>query len=254
MTEVRQNRVPYPPRGIVIALQFYEGDFHAAMRLARLLADIEPRRRDDAVLAFCPRFDLEPSREQYETFLYCGHKFGVMNVAIKRQGTGHPTAANEMWGGIMDVMSEGWRAGQLHYPSVFFAEPDGCPLKRDWLDLLIAEHEQALCAGKRVTGALMRHAVPHVNGSMVLHCSAWLDRPSLHVTPPEQAFDMFHAAALMAEVQPTTLLANPYGATGWSDGALAAIAHDTAYLLNTKDDSAIAWAERTLVPRAPRAK
>jgi hypothetical protein len=243
----RDNMVPFPPAGLVICLQYWDGDQPQAMRLARLMADIEPRRRDDVVLAFCPRFDVAPSREQAETFLYCGKKFGVMNATIRRQATGHPTGSNEMWGGIMDVMSEGWRGGRLRYASVFFAEADGCPLKRDWLDLLLAEHGRALVAGKRVTGALMRNCVPHVNGSLVIHLSTWLDRPSLHQTPAEQAWDLFHAAALMQECQPTTLLSNPYGATDWTPGALAAVSHDVAYLLNTKDDSALAWAERTLV-------
>jgi hypothetical protein len=245
------NLVPYPPSGLVIALQYWAGDMHQAFRLARLMADIEPKRRDDVVLAFCPRFDVPPSHAQYETFLYCGQKFGVMNVDIRRQATGHPAGANEMWGGIMDVLAESWRAGRAHYRSVFFAEADGCPLKRDWLELLLLEHERALIAGKRVSGAFMRNCVPHINGSMVINLSTWFDRPSLHQTPAEQAWDLFHAAALMQEAQPTTLLCNPYGATGWTLGALTAMAHDVAYLLNTKDDSAIAWAERTLTGRAP---
>ncbi len=250
MTEVR-NLVPYPPSGLIIALQYWAGDQHQAFRLARLMADIEPRRRDDVVLAFCPRFDVVPSHDQYQTFLYCGQKFGVMNVGIRRQGTGHPTGSNEMWGGIMDVLGDSWRAGRSRYASVFFAEADGCPVKRDWLALLLAEHERALINGKRVTGAMMRNCVPHINGSCIIELSTWFDRPSLHQTPSEQAWDLFHAAALMQEAQPTSLLYNPYGAREWSDPALEAVAHDTAYLLNTKDDTALSWAERTLTGPAP---
>lgn len=250
MTE-RRNLVPFPPSGLVIALGYWAGDVDQALRLARLIGAIEPRRRDDVVFAFCPRFDVGWDAGQQAAFMEVGRKLGVCRVTQRPPHvTGHPDAPYAMFASTLGQFAEAWRSGQTSARSVFFIEADGCPLKRDWLDLLLAEHERALCAGKRVTGALMRHAVPHCNGSLVIHLSTWFDRPSLHATPAGQAWDMFHAAALMQEAHPTTLLYNPYGATSWSDSALVAMAHDTAYLLNTKDDSAVRWAERTLVARA----
>jgi hypothetical protein len=246
---MRENLVSLPPSGFAIAIQFWGGDFHQAMRLARLLADIQPERTP-TVLAFCPRFDVAPSREEWDTFLYCGRKFGVTRVENKRDGVDHPNGCNQLFAGVMDALSEGWRAGRTSYDSVFFVEADGVPLRRDWLALLQAEHARTIRGGKRITGDLVEGVgVRHVNGSMVCNLGLWFDRPSLHQTPSDQAHDLFHAATLTAECRPTRLIANHYGSQGWSPEALAGVAKYTAWACNVKDDTAIAWAERTLVDR-----
>ena len=119
--------------------------------------------------------------------------------------------------------------------------------RRDWINLLKVRHQQDILSGRRVTGPWMDQPVPHFNGSLMMHLSTWIDLPSLHSTPPAQAWDMFHAAALMSQGAPTHLVKNIYGSTQWTPGALAAVAHETAWLANTKDGSAIAWAEQTLL-------
>lgn len=249
----RQNFVPFPPSGLVIALQYWQGDEAAAMRLARLLADIEPRRRhDDVMLAFCRRFDTPLTPLAHETILYCGLKFGVCQVKSEREGVGHPDGSFGLWAGTLDKLADGWISGYINAHSVFMVEADGCPVARDWIDRLKREHELTIAMGKRITGAVMEHAVPHVNGGLMMHLSAWLDRPSLHRTPPRQAFDMFHAAVMMAEARATGLILNPYGSKGWTPGVLDEIGHNVCWLNNVKDDSVVSWAERTLVaPRAP---
>ncbi len=42
---------------ILIALQFWKGDRDMAMKLARLMADLEPKHSDDADVLFISRFD-----------------------------------------------------------------------------------------------------------------------------------------------------------------------------------------------------
>lgn len=249
----RANLVPFPPQATVIALQWWNdgtgGDEAAAMRLARLLSDLEPRRRSDVYLAFCRRFDTPISKLASDTFLYCGRKFGVMWVQSKREALGHPDGSFGLWAGVMDELAGAWRHGRLDAHSVFTIEADGCPLRRDWIDRLLLEHRRTIEAGKRVTGCHMDRGFPHVNGSLIAHLSLWFDRPSLHHTPPSQAWDLFHAAVLNSEARPTTWIRNVYGDSEWSDASLDNLSRETAWLSSTKDTSAIEWAERTLVPK-----
>lgn len=254
---IPSNFVRFPPAGMVLALQYFAGDEEAAMRLARLLADIEPGPgpRDDVVLAFCRREDIDPpSRLAEQTFWYCSEKFRVMKIRSRRPGAGHPHGCNELMAGVMDQLSTSWRSGNLRVPSVFLMEGDGCPLSRDWIDRLLAEHQDALVHGKRVSGAYTEGTVPtripHINGSLIAHLSMWFDRPSLNQTPADEAWDLFHAQALLTEAQPTTLIQNLYGARDWSESALAALGRESAWLASTKDGSAMVWAERTLVAGA----
>lgn len=248
---VSENLVALPPSGIILALQFWPGDEARALRLAQLIADIEPRRRDDVTFAFCRRFDMpEESAEAWKTRLHVGHKFGTIAIRSEREGVGHPDGCNELWAGTMDKLAALWRAGHLPRHSVFTLEADGVPLRADWIDRLISAHERTLSLGKRVTGAYM-DSYPHINGSLIAHLSLWFDRPSLHVTPTGQAWDLFHAAVLRSEAEPTTWMWNIYGACAWSPHSLETMSKGAAWLSSQKDDSALAWAERTLVPRAP---
>lgn len=244
------NYVAAPPSGLVIALQYWPGDEVRAMRLARLIADIEPKRRDDVALFFCRRHDMvTESALAWETWLHCAQKFRVGKLRSRREGEGHPRGCNELWSGVMDQLSEGWWAGRHSGHSVFTIEADGCPLRADWIDIIAAEQDLALKGGKRVTGALMNRGFRHINGSLVAHFSLWQDRPSLHRTPSDQAWDLFHAGALLTEARPTTWIKNVYGAKGWTPGVLEPMSKETAWLSNTKDDSAIEWAESELAER-----
>lgn len=148
-----ENFVEEPPSKIVIALQFWAGDQGRAMRLARLLADIEPRRRDDVIFAFCRRFDVPMSREVWDAALHVGGKFPVIHLASQREAVNHPDGCYGLFAGTMDHLSKGWASGSLHAHSAFTIEADGVPLRRDWLDIVLAEHRRTIEGGKRVTGA-----------------------------------------------------------------------------------------------------
>lgn len=246
-----ENWVAYPPVGLVIALQYWAGDEEQAMRLARLLADIEPSRRKNVTLALCRRFDCELSKLSADTWSHCIQKFNTIAVQSKRKGTGHPAGPNELMAGTMDILARAWWRGNLDAESVFLIEPDGVPLRRDWIDRLQHEHHLSLRAGRRVTGALTEGDgnygwLPHFNGSMLIHFSAWIDRISIRRTPPTQAWDVFHAAAYLQEGRATSHIKNVYGGTGWSKASLRGMSKETAWLSSTKDTTALAWAEQEL--------
>jgi hypothetical protein len=255
---MESNYVDTPMEGFVIALQYWSGDAELALRLARLLADIEAKPRCDVALALCRRADCPDSPDLQATLARCREKIPTMALAIKdpmdevgkEPRTSHPDGANALWAGTVWTLAEQWQAGHGR-PSVFTIEHDGCPLSVDWIDRLRIEHDRALANGKRVTGCLMDRPGPgqHVNGSMLLHLSMWVDRPSIHVTPNGQAWDVFHRVAFASECQPSNVIKNIYSGRGYGPGVLGAIAKETAWLASSKDDSPIHWAERTLVSR-----
>jgi hypothetical protein len=246
-----------PPSGFVIALQFYEGDMPQALRLARLLADIELEHREDVTIALCPRFDVV-SRDACEgierTLWHLYAKFPALVIqSTTPTGIGHPEGPNGLWAHTFGELARMWSDGLLDREAVMFIEPDGCPLRTDWIEMMLLEADRAFGAGKRVVGALMTgdgpKRCPHVNGTLLAHLSMWADRPSIHSTPQDQAWDLFHARVLVAEAMPTTLAKNVYGATEYTAPVLASMARATAWIASTKDQSTIEWAERTLVGR-----
>lgn len=244
------NFVPLPPAGFIIIVQYWRDDEARALRLARLLADIEPVKRPDMGIALVRRFDCPASEDLQRTYYHCQAKFSVMDMATGKE-RGHPDGCNSLWAGAVGSAAAMWADGRSPFESAFTIEHDGVPLCVDWIDRLKLEHNRTLSDEKRVTGALMDRPgpAPHVNGSLLLHLSTWLDRPSLHQTPRGQAWDIFHHAVLVAECRPTTLIKNVYGSVDWTPGALAAMARETAWLANVKDDSAIEWAEQQLKGR-----
>jgi len=248
-----RHEVFLPIDGLAIAIGYWSGDESRALRLARLIADIEPVMRDDVTLYLVPRHDVEISDEAKATVWHCQGKMKAGIVGdLPLVKTGHPDAPNEMWSAIVTRLAHVWADGHGR-PNVFTCEPDGCPVAVDWIDRLKAAHELGLRFGKRVTGALTQSPAmigPHLNGTLVMHLSMALDRPSILSTPPNQAWDLFHRVAFLAESGPHSgRIINPYGAKGWPDEVLEAMGREVAWISNTKDDSALAWAEANLIHR-----
>lgn len=246
-----ENYVPWPHDGFAIAIQYWAGDEQRALRVARLIADIEPQPRADVHVYLIRRWDCPPSTDLDRTAAHVRTKFPVGVLQSDEPGEGHPCGANVLWTYAMRQLAVRWLQGS-GMPSVLLAEHDSVPLSRDWIERLKLEHAAALSGGKRISGCLMERPgpIPHVNGSMLMHLSAWFDHPSLHVTPAWEAWDVWHRVVLGNECRPTPLIRNIYGARNWSPEALAALSKEVAWLANTKDDSALEWAERSLTGRS----
>jgi hypothetical protein len=232
---------------LAIALQFYPGDQSKALRLARFLADLEPEYRDDVLLIFAERFDVEQNSGLSAAIQHCARKFPVTQLRSQRPGAGHLEGSWGLFAGIADLCYRNY-CHIWPWSNVFFAEADGIPLRWDWIDVLKRAHAENLARDKRVTGSLMAAYGGHVGGSHVHHCSFWGDHQSLQHCRRGCAWDLFHAQVLKAELGSAPAIANLYGAQSISPSVFRTLGNEYghAWLANAKDESAWQCAQALL--------
>lgn len=245
---LRQLRTPHNNLPMVIALQFWQGDRARAFEVAKLCADIEPRLRDDILFAFCARYDHPLDLETRDVMDYVGRSFPCAFIRSKREAVGHPDGSFGLWAGIAEECYRRWLKKWAMCENVFFCEPDGVPLRWDWIDALKDAHMKNLACGKRITGARMdiRHRDPHVNGTFAMHVSAWADHPSWHQCPSGEGWDCCFGQTMLQELGPVGGVFNLYGAHDVSLSVFKTLGYQYAWLASVKDDSALNCA-KTLV-------
>lgn len=150
---------------MIIALQYYQGDLEATMRLARLLADLEEEPRYDVLLALVRQPDTEITPLVERTIAHCQRKFDVESVASKYWGKGHPEGCTALWKGTIEHYYERFKKKQLeHHSSIFTLDGgDGIPLFQSWLSLAGIIHNVTLERGKLISGS------PYFLGTCPLH-------------------------------------------------------------------------------------
>lgn len=128
-------RTPHPTTNkFLICLQFWEGDKAQALKLARLLADIEPKMSEYADFLFVSRFDCQ---HDTDTVNYVARKFKTFTHTSKRRGTGWPLGCNSLWFGTMEWFYHKKVARQTPpYKAAFCIEADGVPLTMNWIQQL----------------------------------------------------------------------------------------------------------------------
>jgi len=172
------------PRKILLAIQFWEGDKAQAMKVARLIADLEPRHSDRADFLFVSRFDCT---HDLDTIKYVSGKFNVRHHISRRRAVGWPFGPNELWFETMQYVYEhtidGRRVGD--YKAVLTFEADAFPLCPNWIPMLSDAWDETRPAN--VVGALLRHPGLHVNGNALFSCDTaftyWLVRQLSGCTP-----------------------------------------------------------------------
>jgi len=224
---------------MLVALQYWRGDEAEALSLARLIADIEPKEREDVVLVLARAFDCPLSPEAEATQKHCSAKLRTMLLQSHVERVGHPSGCYGVWAGTVGRLYQLWSSGMIdsRHDSVATFEADGCPVRSDWLDRLQAAHGRTLTQGLRVTGAVMDEPIPHVNGNLVMHLSVWGDRPSLRDSIHNVAWDIQHARVLIPLTRPCGVIRNEYETRDWTEGCLAGIAREAAWVHGCKDDS-----------------
>ncbi len=243
---------------LAVAIPYWAGDEPRAMELARLLADIETKRREDVVLVFMRDAQCPDSPLLDETARYCRPKFGgIVALVSGRVAHGHPAGSNAIWGGGMELLASERRAGRLRVSTVMLCESDGGPLCLNWINRIKAAHARTLASGKRITGAVAEFSKCgiHANGgNMVFQVPVWDDYPSLHDTPDWVPYDIYHKDVLLRECRPSNVIRNEYDSYGWSPASLACMGREeVAWLHGCRDRSVLEYVKRLVASnRSPR--
>lgn len=171
---------PDQPTKILLALQFWNGDRDMAMKVARLIADLEPRHSEFADFLFVSRFDTE---QDIRTVEYVSQKFNTHTfVNRNRRGVGWPHGCNDLWFGAMDHIYSFSEAKRFPpYKAVLTFEADACPLTPNWhRELSRSWDEIAAPKNVKIFGARVEHPLPHINGNALFSADQkflhWISR------------------------------------------------------------------------------
>jgi len=194
------------PTKILLALQFWKGDRDQAMRVARLIADLEPRHSDFADFLFVSRFDCE---QDLSTVEYVSTKFNTHTFVNRhRRGTGWPHGCNDLWFGTMDHVYSFSEAKRFPpYKAVLTFEADACPLVPNWhRELSRSWDQQAVPKNAKMFGAKVEYPLPHINGNAMfsgdLKFLYWVSR-QIGGCDPTKGWDFW--------------LAKEFKRVGWAD-------------------------------------
>lgn len=238
---------------MILALGYWQGDQPQAMRLARFMADLEPKRRTDCALVFSRRQDCELTAEARATMLYCAKKFSIHMLTNQSGSDGWPAGCNGLWQGTIAGCVGMALRGAAPFSAIFTFEPDCVPLSQNWIGRLIEAHRETIKAGKRITGDVRDWPTPHVNGNLIMEASCYLDHPSLEKCPPNVAWDLWHAPVTLGEVRRGChVIRSEHRAREIGEPQLVAMAHETAVYHGCKDQSAIEAARRMLLGETTR--
>lgn len=153
---------------ILLALQFWKGDYHHAMELARLVADMEPVFNKQAQFLFMARRDFKIDVQ--ETVDYVSQKFTTYFAKGDRCEIGYPGGSNALW---QDTMHWAYvnKKGQRNRPGilkdvecVLTFEGDCFPTRYGWIEELLAEW-RANQPCDVLGHYIMNYQQNHVNGN-----------------------------------------------------------------------------------------
>jgi len=169
---------------ILIALQYWAGDSKLALKLAKFLADIEPRHSDQADFLLLSRYDCPLDTT---TVQHLSRKFNVHGFRGWKRGTGWPAGCNDLWLTVMEWAASMSQAKKIpEYKAIFTCEADGAPLFRDWITRMHEAWDQVSREKPVVVAGPLVLPGPHINGNCLVNGSPknlnWLAHgmPSVH--------------------------------------------------------------------------
>ncbi len=190
----------------IINLQFWDGDKHQAMEVAKLIADLEPKYRDDVTFLFSARFDCQHDQAIVE---HVSKKFPTLKHTTRRMGTGWPNGCNDLMSDSYQFCIDEIAAGKIKAEAILFVEADAIPLDPDWINKLKAEYK---ACGKMVLGAWLMVddcGVEHINGNCLIHKDFWKHFPEILQTVPG-AWDGWNPGPILAQGAPSKLIFSDY--------------------------------------------
>lgn len=185
-------------RKLLIVLNYWNGDRDMALKLADLIADLEPSRNMKADFMFHRRFDAEKMPSALKDRL--SEKFEVVHdIKCRRMNAvGYPYGPNEMFYDLVERMNN--REYQMDYYAFLNMEADCCPLSPDWIDKMIEAYDEAYHERKSATGHVVTHAsMTHLNGVAIYSIDFWSKAGGMNIIggPANEGYDTYHANRVM---------------------------------------------------------
>lgn len=145
---------------ILLALQYYHGDADMAGKVARLIADLEPRRCERADILLVSRFDTVHDQSVVE---YVSSKFNVWTHISRSRAEMWPHGCNALWFSTMDYVYTYGIADRIPpYKAILTFEADAVPLIPGWIQALSDGWDAAQAS---VYGSFQPAPGPHINGN-----------------------------------------------------------------------------------------
>jgi hypothetical protein len=234
-------------RGL-LNVQYWPGDRDQMMRVAQLIADIEPRKREEYDVMFSARFD---AKHDVSMINRIATKFDCFTCKTRTAAIGWPAGCNYLWLESMHEIYRRIKAGTLpHYKWVLTLENDDCPLTKDWLDRL---HEVFTPLNMNVVGALIPHLGPHINGNCMFGTNPeFMDFILKIKRLPNTGWDLHLAPQFrMYGWADIPEIRSIWGTSNLQDPHIQEFVRiGTKMLHGVKDDSVIRWARANLVGKA----
>lgn len=234
------------PNKLLVSIQFWEGDKKQALRLAKLIADIEPEFREDVDIMFAARYDCGHDRGTTD---HVARKFNVSQYTCDRRASGYPMGSNELWWGQVCHFASLRAANKFPYNGVMFLEADSAPISPDWLSQLhrLAVDSQAIgFSGHYIAD----HALPHINGNCLITPEVLPALWRVGGSDPTLGWDLAVARSLKKwGYQDTPLIRSEWcKQTITESEILAHRGNGTVFLHGVKDDSLHTLVRKLLIP------
>lgn len=240
---------------LVIAIQFYDKDREAAMRLAKFIVDLEPKFRDDVELCFVSRFDAVPiTPGEMMRFV---RTVPISWYHTETRETGHPAGCNAMAREFfVEAIKRANNGEWANVDAILMLEPDCVPVARDWIDQLRAEWDNARYQPV-VVGCYRDEGVdvPHINGN-ALFSTRLADYVDLSDVPglgwDSAMFKLLFDGHGSWTWAPTPLISNLFKETAVPHGRMAVnpfykgILRPPVLIHGVKDESAWNYARKVL--------
>jgi hypothetical protein len=234
---------------LVVAVQFFTGDWFRAMKLARLLADFEQRRRDDVCLLFVRTTECPATRVLDDVVARCSEVFHVESLVVRpdtperRERWGllgrWPVGANVLWQGAVEYFLHRMDS---RWSTLFTVDGgDSVPTCREWLDVLLEDHAKTVAAGLGVTGQVGMDGIGrwHVNLNQVVERTFLNAHPEVVEMPVGvhlwEPIDMYRAGVFLPECRASTVIRSDWRYVGASLSDFTEVSRNSAWWHGCKD-------------------
>lgn len=235
----------------IIAVQYWAGDRSKAMRLARLIADNEPTRRDDVDFVFIARADCD---HDVATIEYVSRKFNVRKLKCLMRATGHPWGCWVLWFSLMEWFWVSLVQNRIpKYDWIFPFEADCVPITKNWINEC---HDEFKRNGQNILGSETFHWQQHVNGNLMASGNPdfleWVAKGiTVNGVPRQEPWDIYLFPKFTQwGVAFSEKIINRCGQRSISRQEFDWLRnHGWAFVHGVKDDSLYHWAHESLVGR-----